>query len=308
MSLQTRLGALITAIGADIKALYAGKVDANDSRLSDAREWTAETVSQVEAEAGTATTRRAWTAQRVRQAIAAWWASVKDNLSSIGVNGDIEIKGSGRRIRGDFGNSTVSGRVMFQTSTENGNTVVEAIPNGNGSMASFAVSNSYNPDNASFASIFINHDEMRIQSLARGSGTYLPMGFYVAGAERMRIDMSGNVLVTSPACLGYGAGAGGSVTQTTSKATAVTLNKPTGRIVMHNEVLDAGATTLFFLHNSLIGDFDVVVVNVWGNGSYKVSVRTSSSGLAFIELTNVNSVSLAEVVHINFDVFRCSGL
>lgn len=36
-------------------------------------EWTAETVSQAEAEAGTATTRRAWTAQRVRQAIIAWW-------------------------------------------------------------------------------------------------------------------------------------------------------------------------------------------------------------------------------------------
>lgn len=41
-----------------------------------AAEWTAETVSQAEAEAGTATTRRAWTAQRVRQAIAAWWNSV----------------------------------------------------------------------------------------------------------------------------------------------------------------------------------------------------------------------------------------
>lgn len=36
-------------------------------------EWTAETVGQAEAEAGTATTRRAWTAQRVRQAIVAWW-------------------------------------------------------------------------------------------------------------------------------------------------------------------------------------------------------------------------------------------
>lgn len=46
-----------------------------DARLTDAREWTAETVSQVESEAGTATTRRAWTAQRVRQAIVAWWNS-----------------------------------------------------------------------------------------------------------------------------------------------------------------------------------------------------------------------------------------
>ena len=35
----------------------------NDSRLSNAREWTATTVEQAEAETGTATTRRAWTAQ-----------------------------------------------------------------------------------------------------------------------------------------------------------------------------------------------------------------------------------------------------
>lgn len=50
----------------------AGDVtEGNDNRLSNSREWTAETVSQAEAEAGLATTRRAWTAERVAQAIAA---------------------------------------------------------------------------------------------------------------------------------------------------------------------------------------------------------------------------------------------
>lgn len=49
-----------------------------------AAEWTAETVSQAEAEAGTATTRRAWTAERVRQALVAWWngSSAKTQLDS----------------------------------------------------------------------------------------------------------------------------------------------------------------------------------------------------------------------------------
>ena len=56
-------------VGTTANTVAAG----NDSRLSDAREWTAATVDQAEAEAGTATTRRAWTAERVRQAIAAWW-------------------------------------------------------------------------------------------------------------------------------------------------------------------------------------------------------------------------------------------
>ena len=50
--------------------------EGNDSRLSDSREWTGLTISQAEAEVGTATTRRAFTAQRVRQAIVAWWNSI----------------------------------------------------------------------------------------------------------------------------------------------------------------------------------------------------------------------------------------
>ena len=44
-----------------------------DTRLTDSREWIATTISQAEAEAGSATTRRAFTAQRVRQAIVGWW-------------------------------------------------------------------------------------------------------------------------------------------------------------------------------------------------------------------------------------------
>lgn len=62
-----------------------GLVRDDDARLTDAREWTASTVTQAEAEAGAATTRSAWTAQRVFQAIAAWWAAsaMKTKLDGI---------------------------------------------------------------------------------------------------------------------------------------------------------------------------------------------------------------------------------
>jgi hypothetical protein len=78
-------GAISSAVAAHVAAadphpgyLTAAEGDAayvgvGDARLADAREWTAATIGQAEAEAGTATTRRAFTAQRVRQAIAAWW-------------------------------------------------------------------------------------------------------------------------------------------------------------------------------------------------------------------------------------------
>ncbi len=54
----------------------ADSVSSSDSRLTNSREWSAATVTQAEAEAGTASTRRAWTARRVRQAINAWWQLV----------------------------------------------------------------------------------------------------------------------------------------------------------------------------------------------------------------------------------------
>lgn len=70
----------------DLQGALDGKVGTGDSRLTDAREWSAQTVSQAEAEAGTATTRRAWTAQRVRQAIVAWWNSVSSAWGRIFVS------------------------------------------------------------------------------------------------------------------------------------------------------------------------------------------------------------------------------
>jgi hypothetical protein len=65
--------------------LSANVVLTGDSRLTDSREWSADTITQAEAEAGTATTRRAFTALRVFQAIAAWWAgsAAKTKLDGI---------------------------------------------------------------------------------------------------------------------------------------------------------------------------------------------------------------------------------
>ena len=70
-TLSERITAGFQAVAADVKALLASKVNNDDPRLSDSREWTASVVSQAEAEAGTSTTRRAWTAQRVAQSATA---------------------------------------------------------------------------------------------------------------------------------------------------------------------------------------------------------------------------------------------
>ncbi|MBX7271131.1 pyocin knob domain-containing protein [Stutzerimonas chloritidismutans] len=86
-----------------------------DSRLTDAREWTASTVTQTEAEQGTSSTRRAWTAQRVFQAIAAWWAAsaMKTKLDGIATGATANATDAQLRDRsshtGTQAISTVSG-------------------------------------------------------------------------------------------------------------------------------------------------------------------------------------------------------
>lgn len=93
----------------------AGVVHDTDPRLTDAREWTATTVTQAEAEQGTATTRRAWTAQRVFQAIAAWWAAsaMKTKLDGIATGATANATDAQLRDRsthtGTQAISTVSG-------------------------------------------------------------------------------------------------------------------------------------------------------------------------------------------------------
>jgi hypothetical protein len=115
-------------------------------------------------------------------------------------NGNLTFTGTGRRILGDFSNSTIANRVMFQTSTVNSGTNVSLIPNGTVGAGSgsahirFEDNTSIATDNGSFGQVLMVQDnDFRIGSNRTGTGSYLPMAFYTGGSERVRIDTSGNV-------------------------------------------------------------------------------------------------------------------
>lgn len=121
-------------------------------------------------------------------------------------------------------------------------------------------------------------------------------------------SFTGNLLQTGASQFGYGTGSGGTVTQSTSKSTAVTLNKPTGQITMNNASLAAGATVGFALNNTYISTSDTVIVTILDTSTTSTSNyqswATVRSNVCSINLKNNTAGSLSEAVIINFTIIK----
>jgi hypothetical protein len=125
--------------------------------------------------------------------------------------------------------------------------------------------------------------------------------------DRMTLSDVGALRVVSDQAFGYGENSGGTATQTTSKSTTVTLNKPTGQITMHNASMAAGAAVIFTLNNSLLtsaSKLTVHPVGAWTN--YFVIVLSVDTGLARIRVSNLHTGSLSDAITLQFNVFAGS--
>lgn len=100
---------------------------------------------------------------------------------------------TGQRITGDFSTGTDANRLSFQSSTTNGFTQINAIPNGTSQVSGFTAFNNSDLTNAAYLRILPSATEARFQSGITGTGTYLPLTMYTGGSERLRLDISGNL-------------------------------------------------------------------------------------------------------------------
>ncbi|WP_292251354.1 right-handed parallel beta-helix repeat-containing protein [Mesorhizobium sp.] len=106
--------------------------------------------------------------------------------------------------------------------------------------------------------------------------------------------------------LGYTAGAGGAITQATSKSTGVTLNRPAGAVTMNGAALAAGTIASFALTNSVITADDVLILNhISGGtpGAYSLNARCAA-GSATIDVRNNTAGSLSEAIVIQFALMQ----
>lgn len=126
----------------------------------------------------------------------------------------------------------------------------------------------------------------------------------------MPVTINGSTGITTPdievisGAFGYATGSGGTVTQATSKSTAVTLNKPTGQITMNNAALAAGAAVNFNVNNSLVDQSTVVIANAYNIGGYRVEIAAVVVGYFQLRVTNLSAGSLSEAVVINFAIIK----
>lgn len=121
------------------------------------------------------------------------------------------------------------------------------------------------------------------------------------------VSATGSILSGSPSAgVGYKTGAGGTVTQITSKSTGVTLNTLSGGITMNNAALAAATIVSFVVTDTSVANTDVIIVNHLGGGTpgaYTINARVGVGSFA-IDVRNNTAGSLSEALQISFAVIK----
>jgi len=137
---------------------------------------------------------------------------------------------------------------------------------------------------------------------------FIPVIKYEGINTEKAIATSSSVKSSSAtAGVGYSTGAGGAVTQITSKATGVTLSKVAGTITTHAAALAAAVEVTFTVTNTTVAITDVIVLSIQSGGTsgeYLAHVTDVGAGSFDITLANMSASSASDAVLINFAVIK----
>ena len=95
--------------------------------------------------------------------------------------------------------------------------------------------------------------------------------------------------VYNTGAFGYVSGNGGSVTQTTSRTTGVTINKSNGSITTNSTSLSAGSTAKFTVSNSLVSATDIIMISIKsGTTTDQTDVKIQGVGAGTFDVVVAN--------------------
>ena len=151
-------------------------------------------------------------------------------------------------------------------------------------------------------------------------GTQIQFGVIPVGSNTTTIPltltsntatMNGSVVLTDSGVYQYSTSNNATVTQLTSKSTAVTCNGRTGQITTSSATLNKGTTVTFTVNNnSIISAKDVVIVNIASGATvgYAVTVTNVTPGSFNVCINNCDGTpsgsNAADTLVLNFAIIR----
>ena len=125
----------------------------------------------------------------------------------------------------------------------------------------------------------------------------------IGAATGTSLTATGTIVSTGTAGVGYGTGAGGAVTQGSSRTTGVTINKTSGAITLFSAAGSATAAT-FTVTNSTVAATDVIILNQKsGTDLYDLKVTAVSTGSFNITFNTTGGTTTEQPVF-NFAVVK----
>jgi hypothetical protein len=188
--------------------------------------------------------------------------------------GNLNFGGTGQRITGDFSNATASNSVIFQSSTTNGFTLLNTIPNGSSTISGTRFFGGTDTANSSLFQIIQSNTDSSLYATKSGTGTFGPMVFYTSDTERMRILSTGEVGIgTSTPAGKFNVGSGRSFFGANSEVFSIGFGYTQARV-------NAGQTYYIGATDSATPDL------VFSNASGTERMRINSSGNLLVGTTS----------------------
>jgi len=117
------------------------------------------------------------------------------------LSGTLNFSGTGRLITGDFGDSVIGNRPLFQSNTPNSNTDIMAAPSGTAVISGFTAFGSSDVNNCSYGNFWQFGKTTIVEASADGTGVYGNFIIATSSTARINIAANGNIYHTSPVLL-----------------------------------------------------------------------------------------------------------
>jgi hypothetical protein len=107
--------------------------------------------------------------------------------------------------------------------------------------------------------------------------------------------------------IGYGLGTGGTVTQQTSKSTAVTIDALCGEITTNNQQILPHGQATFTVNNALVDETDIIPMHHISGGTighYLINTNTIADGSFKVSIESIGTGPQSEALVLRFVIIR----